>query len=72
VTDRDKWITVAEAAEQSGYSVSTIHWLIKQGRIKRWRPGHEWFTTLASVMEHKQKAKRGRPPLQDNADREST
>lgn len=55
------WITVAEAAEKSGYSVRMIQRLLREGRIEGWKPGHDWFTTLDAVLEYKQKAKRGRP-----------
>lgn len=56
-----KWVTVAEAAEKSGYSVRTIQRLLKDGKIEGWKPGHDWFTTLEAVMEHKKNVKRGRP-----------
>lgn len=55
------WITAAEAAEKSGYSVRMIQRLLKEGRIEGWKPGHDWFTTLDAVMEYKRTAKRGRP-----------
>ena len=56
------WITITQAAEQSGYAVSTLQWLLRTGRIKGMKPGHDWLTTLDAVMEYKQQAKRGRPP----------
>jgi excisionase family DNA binding protein len=56
-----QWITVAEAAEKSGYAISTIQQLLREGRIAGWKPGHDWFTTLDAVMEYKRRAKMGRP-----------
>jgi len=62
-----QWITVAEAAEQSGYTVRTIQRLLQDGKIEGWKPGRDWFTTLASVMQYKQEVKMGRPK-KDNPD----
>jgi excisionase family DNA binding protein len=56
-----QWITVAEAAEQSGYSIPMIQRLLREGKIEGWKPGRDWFTTLDAVMEFKRTAKRGRP-----------
>ena len=56
-----KWITVAEAAEKSGYSIRFIQKLLQEGKIEGWKPGHDWFTTLEAVMEYQRKARRGRP-----------
>jgi excisionase family DNA binding protein len=64
--DEKKWITVAEAAEKSGYSMRTIQELLKKGKIEGWKPGHDWFTTLEAVLEYKGKAKRGRPKKNKN------
>ena len=60
--DEKKWITVAEAAQKSGYSMRTIQRLLKAGKIEGWKPGHDWFTTLESVLAHQETIKRGRPP----------
>ncbi len=56
-----QWITVAEAAEQSGYSERTIQRLLEDGKIEGWKPSRDWFTTLDAVMEYKRKVKMGRP-----------
>ena len=56
-----QWITVAEAADKSGYTVRTIQRLLQDGKIEGWKPGRDWFTTLASVMRYKQEVKMGRP-----------
>jgi excisionase family DNA binding protein len=58
----EQWITVAKAAEQSGYSMRMIQRLLANGKIKGIKPGHDWLTTLEAVMEYRAKAKRGRPP----------
>lgn len=62
------WITVAKAAEQSGYAVSTIQWLLRTGKIKGIKPGRDWLTTLDAVLEFKQQAQRGRPAKADPRD----
>lgn len=62
MSDEEQWITAKEAAEQTGYALSTILWLLRTKRIKGWRPGHEWLTTLEAVQEYKNTTKRGRPP----------
>jgi excisionase family DNA binding protein len=61
VSGDKKWITVAEAAEKSGYSVRTLQRLLQDGKIEGWKPGRDWLTTLESVMEYKQNVKIGRP-----------
>jgi excisionase family DNA binding protein len=61
MAEQKNWITVAQAAKQSGYSARTIQLLLKQGKIEGWKPGHDWFTTLEAVMEYKSNVKMGRP-----------
>lgn len=58
----EQWLTVAQAAEQSGYSMRMLQRLLQQGRIKGIKPGHDWLTTLEAVLAYKAQAKRGRPP----------
>lgn len=58
----DELLTVAQAAEASGYSMRMLQRLLAQGKIKGIKPGHDWLTTLEAVLEYKAKAKRGRPP----------
>jgi excisionase family DNA binding protein len=65
MSDTEKWITVKEAAEKSGYSVRTIQHLLQEGKIEGWKPVHDWFTTLEAVMEYKKTVKRGRPKKED-------
>ena len=60
------WITVAEAAEKSGYSVRTLQELLKAGKLEGWKPGRDWFTTLDAVMAYKDKVKMGRPKKSGN------
>jgi len=61
MTSEKQWITVKEAAERSGYAISTIQELLREGKIEGWKPGHDWFTTLEAVMKYKENAKMGRP-----------
>ncbi len=57
----NNWITVAQAAEKSGCSIRTVQRWLQDGRIEGWKPGHDWFTTLDSVIEYRDQVKRGRP-----------
>lgn len=57
----EEWITVADAARQSGYSERTIQHLLRTGRIKGMKVRRDWLTTLQAVTDFKRKAKRGRP-----------
>lgn len=59
------WITVAEAAEKSGYSIRTIQRLLQNGKIEGWKPGHDWFTTLDAVIKYQQQVKKGRPKKEE-------
>ena len=63
--DEKKWITVAEAAKKSGYSMRTIQRLLNAEKVDGWKPGHDWFTTLESVLTYKENVQRGRPPKKD-------
>jgi excisionase family DNA binding protein len=65
MASEEQWITAREAAEKTGYALSTILWLLREGRIKAWRPGHEWLTTLDAVVEYKNRTRRGRPSKSD-------
>jgi excisionase family DNA binding protein len=58
----EEWITVAEAASQTGYSERYIQHLLRTGRIKGLKVRRDWLTTLQAVNDFKQNAKRGRPP----------
>lgn len=60
-----QWIPVQEAADQSGYAVRTIQLLAKQGKIERWQPSTELFTTLESVLEYRESMSRGRSENND-------
>ena len=57
----DEWITVAEAAKRSGYSMRWIQKLLESGRIQGIKPGRDWLTTLEAVLQFKRSARRGRP-----------
>lgn len=62
----EKWITVAEAAKRSRYSVRMLQRLLQTGRIKGIKPGHDWFTTLEAILEYKRTVKMGRPKKTKN------
>jgi excisionase family DNA binding protein len=51
------WITTAQAAKETGYTVSYIRRLARQGRIKAQRTGSErrgeWYIDLASLRAFK-------------------
>jgi excisionase family DNA binding protein len=47
-----EWLTTAEAAELTGYSVQYIRRLIGKGRVvaKKW--GRDWFLNKASLLAY--------------------
>ncbi|MEZ4671463.1 MAG: excisionase family DNA-binding protein [Anaerolineae bacterium] len=61
MSEEKHWLTVAEAAKQSGSSIRTIQRWLEDGKIEGWKPGRDWFTTLDAVTEYKRKVKMGRP-----------
>jgi hypothetical protein len=68
MADKEKWITVKDAAEQSGYAISTLQWLLRAGKVEGMKFGRDWLTTIEAVEKFKNTAKPGRPrksPQQD-------
>ncbi len=63
--EKEQWIPLAEAARQSGYSVSLLQRLVREGTIEGWKPGRNWLTTLEAVMAYKRTTRRGRPRKSD-------
>ena len=57
----NQWVTVADAARQTGYAERTIQKWLQEGKIVGDKPQHEWRTTIESIMAYKQQVKRGRP-----------
>jgi excisionase family DNA binding protein len=65
--DSDKWLTVNEAAEQSGYNAEYIRELIRQGKIQAHKFSIVWMVDRESLSAYLQKVqalgdKRGRKP----------
>jgi excisionase family DNA binding protein len=65
--DSDKWLTVNEAAEQSGYNAEYIRELIRQGKIQARKFSIVWMVDRESFLAYLQKVqalgnKRGRKP----------
>ncbi len=60
-TVEHQWVSLADAARQSGYSVRTLQKLVKEGKIVGWKPGHDWFTSVEEVMTYKETVRQGRP-----------
>ena len=66
-TNGDMWLTVKEAATQSGYNPEHITRLIRQGRINARKFSIVWMVSRESLLEYVEKAqtlgdKRGRKP----------
>lgn len=50
--DPVEWITTNEAAAMTGYSSITLRQFAREGRIKSWKRGRDWFLLKAAVMEY--------------------
>ena len=66
-TNGDKWLTVNEAAAQSGYNAEYIRELIRQGKIHARKFSIVWMVSRESLSEYLKKVqtlgeKRGRKP----------
>ncbi|MEI7557258.1 hypothetical protein [Candidatus Chlorohelix sp.] len=46
-------ISLAEAAERSGFSIELLRAVAKKGRLKAKKVGRNWFTTMEFVGEYK-------------------
>jgi excisionase family DNA binding protein len=63
----DEWLTVNEAAKESGYNPEYIRELIRQGKIKARKISIVWLVDRESFLAYLKKAqamgeKRGRKP----------
>jgi hypothetical protein len=58
----EEYITVEQAAEQSGYSVRHVQYLLKTGRVEGKKFSSVWMVTFEAVMAYKATDPRpGRP-----------
>ena len=55
------YVTVAEAAAKSGYSVRHLQNLLKQGVIPGLKPARDWLVKLEDVLEYKKHAPKPGP-----------
>jgi hypothetical protein len=53
MTELENWVSVAEAAEASGYSVQMIRQLARQGLIQAKHIGRPWIVHLPSLLRYK-------------------
>ncbi len=57
------WLTVAEAAQRSGYTMSHIQYLLRNGVLKGVKPARDWFVDEESLQEYlRHKPKPGPKP----------
>jgi hypothetical protein len=62
--DEHEWVTVEEAARKTGYSIRTVQKLLQEEKVlgrKEGYRGTQWVTTVESILEYKETARRGRP-----------
>ena len=59
--DLEGYVTVAEAAQKSGYSVGHLQYLLRRGIIPGIKPARDWFVRLEDVLEYKKKAPKPGP-----------
>lgn len=65
--DYNVWVTVEEAAQETGYSIRMIQKLLQEQKVKGKKQGLRgtlWLTTVESILEYKENARRGRPSRQ--------
>lgn len=55
------YVTVAEAAAKSGYSVRQLQNLLKKGVILGVKPARDWLVKLEDVLEYKKSAPKPGP-----------
>ena len=55
------YVTVAEAADKSGYSVRHLQNLLKKGVIPGVKPARDWLVKLEDVLEYKKQAPKPGP-----------
>jgi excisionase family DNA binding protein len=48
----ETWLTLAEAAKESGHSPATLRVLINQGRLKGRKKGRDWLVSLTDVWNY--------------------
>lgn len=49
------WLTIQEAAEESGYSATYLRYLARRGIIQAARAGRDWFVNLEAVLDYRRK-----------------
>jgi len=55
-----QWITTQEAARITGYDKTYISRLIRKGRVKGIKPGHDWLVNRESLLAfHREMQARG-------------
>lgn len=57
----DELVSVSQAAEVTGYSRRTIQHLLQKKQIHGKKIARDWLVDLASLQQHQQQAKPGRP-----------
>ncbi len=50
--DRDELISLAEAAERSGFDQDYLRQLIHRGRLKAKKVGRDWLTTSRDIEDY--------------------
>ena len=60
-----EWITTKEAAELTGYSAVTLRQFAREGRIKGYKWGRDWFLEKDSVLAYVEEMKRLGPAKHD-------
>ena len=58
--DKDRLISLAEAAERSGLAHSTLRQYAWKGKLNARKIGRDWLTTMADVEEYLENRQRRR------------
>jgi excisionase family DNA binding protein len=59
------WITTAEAAELTGYKLSHLRYLVREGLVKGQKFGRDWMIHRESVLAYSEKMKELGPAKHD-------
>ena len=51
--DNHKFLSLAEAAEITGYSSGHLRYLVRTGRLEGVKLGRNWFTTTEAMERYK-------------------
>ena len=64
VSDTNSWISLSDAAEQTGYSVSTLQRLVRLRKLPAKKSSKKWFVQHTALIQYIESAAPGRKPAE--------